>query len=225
MSDLGIFIDESGDIGSNSDFYIVTLVFHDQSNQIDSQIQGFESELAHLGLSSQSIVHAGPIVRREEAYKDMSLTMRRKIFFKMFSFMRLCNLAHVSFSINKKEHSGQFAIKGRLANNLGGFLTENLGYFQSFEKVIVYYDNGQSLVTDLINTVFNAWLSRVDVRKINHVDYRLAQVADLVCTLELLRIKEQNGMKMSRSEEIFFESRRRLNSVFLKTLRKMEFGL
>ena len=151
--------------------------------------------------------------------------MRRKIFFKMFSFMRLCNLAHVSFSINKKEHSGQFAIKGRLANNLGGFLTENLGYFQSFEKVIVYYDNGQSLVTDLINTVFNAWLSRVDVRKINHVDYRLAQVADLVCTLELLRIKEQNGMKMSRSEEIFFESRRRLNSVFLKTLRKMEFGL
>lgn len=225
MSDLGIFIDESGDIGSNSDFYIVTLVFHDQSNQIDSQIQGFESELAHLGLSSQSIVHAGPIVRREEAYKDMSLTMRRKIFFKMFSFMRLCNLAHVSFSINKKEHSGQFAIKGRLANNLGGFLTENLGYFQSFEKVIVYYDNGQSLVTDLINTVFNAWLSRVDVRKINHVDYRLAQVADLVCTLELLRIKEQYGMKMSRSEEIFFESRRRLNSVFLKTLRKMEFGL
>lgn len=225
MSDLGIFIDESGDIGSNSDFYIVTLVFHDQSNQIDSQIQGFESELAHLGLSSQSIVHAGPIVRREEAYKDMSLAMRRKIFFKMFSFMRLCNLAHVSFSINKKEYSGQFAIKGRLANNLGRFLTENLGYFQSFEKVIVYYDNGQSLVTDLINTVFNAWLSRVDVRKINHVDYRLAQIADLVCTLELLRIKEQYGMKMSRSEEIFFESRRRLNSVFLKTLRKMEFGL
>ena len=183
MSDLGIFIDESGDIGSNSDFYIVTLVFHDQSNQIDSQIQGFESELAHLGLSSQSIVHAGPIVRREEAYKDMSLAMRRKIFFKMFSFMRLCNLAHVSFSINKKEYS------------------------------------------DLINSVFNARLSLVDVRKINHADYRLAQVADLVCTLELLRIKEQYGMKMSRSEEIFFESRRRLNSVFLKTLRKMEFGL
>ena len=56
MSDLGIFIDESGDTGSNSDFYIVTLVFHDQSNQIDSQIQGFESELVYLGLSSQSIV-------------------------------------------------------------------------------------------------------------------------------------------------------------------------
>ena len=31
MSDLGIFIDESGDVGSSSEFYLITLVFHDQS--------------------------------------------------------------------------------------------------------------------------------------------------------------------------------------------------
>ena len=96
-------------------------------------------------------------------------------------------------------------------------------YFQRFDKVIVYYDNGQAIVTDLINTVFNAYLSRVDVRKIKHADYRLSQAADLVCTLELLRLKEKYGATMSRSEEIFFGSRRRLRKMFLKTLDRMSF--
>ena len=126
--------------------------------------------------------------------------------------------------MNKKEHFGQLAIKGRLANELGTFLRDNLEYFQNFDKVIVYYDNGQAIVVDLINTVFSAYLSRVDVRKISHADYRLSQAADLICTLELLRLKEERGVSMSRSEEIFFESRRRLNKVFFKTLNKMSFG-
>ncbi len=29
LPDLGIFIDESGDVGSNSEFYLITMVFHD----------------------------------------------------------------------------------------------------------------------------------------------------------------------------------------------------
>lgn len=154
----------------------------------------------------------------------MSLELRRKIFFKMFSFVRLCGVRHKSFCVSKKEHPGQFAIKGKLANELGAFLRDNLEFFQSFSKVIVYYDNGQTIVTDLINTVFSAYLSRVDVRKISHADYRLCQAADLICTLELLRLKEERSIAMSRSEEIFFESRRRLNKVFLKTLRKTSFN-
>lgn len=36
-SDLGISIDESGDVGSNSEFYLITVVFHDQSSSIEGQ--------------------------------------------------------------------------------------------------------------------------------------------------------------------------------------------
>lgn len=31
MKELSIFIDESGDVGSCSDYYLVAFVFHDQS--------------------------------------------------------------------------------------------------------------------------------------------------------------------------------------------------
>ena len=113
--------------------------------------------------------------------------------------------------------------EGRLANELGSFLRDNLAFFQGFESVIVYYDNGQALVTDLINTVLCAYLTNVDVRKIAPSEYRLSQTADMVCTLELMRRKSENGAGMSKSELIFFESRRRLSKVFLKTLKGLEF--
>ena len=96
-----------------------------------------------------------------------------------------------------------------ISNELGSFLRDNLAFFQGFESVIVYYDNGQALVTDLINTVLCAYLTNVDVRKIAPYEYRLSQAADMVCTLELMREKSENGAGMSKSEFIFFESRRR----------------
>lgn len=119
----------------------------------------------------------------------------------MFSFMRLCPITYKKFAVVKKECIDRFSLRGRLANELGGFLRDNLEYFQSFDKVIVYYDNGQALVTDLINTVLCSYLNNVDVRKITPDDYRLSQAADMACTLELMCMKIEQGYGMSRSEE------------------------
>ncbi len=223
MSNLGIFIDESGDVGSNSEFYLITMVFHDQASSIEEQERRLRHELDLMGLHSGGAVHSGPIVRKEDEWKNVDLEKRRKVFFKMFSFVRLCPISYTTLSVRKKECRDRFALRGRLANELGAFLRDNLAFFQGFESVIVYYDNGQALVTDLINTVLCAYLTNVDVRKITPSEYRLSQAADMLCTLELMREKSENGVGMSKSELIFFESRRRLSKVFLKTLKKLEF--
>ena len=89
-----------------------------------------------------------PIVRKEDEWKDVDLEKRRKVFFKMFSFMRLSPISYKTFSVRKRECADRFALRGRLANELGSFLRDNLAFFQGFESVIVYYDNGQALVTD-----------------------------------------------------------------------------
>lgn len=34
MSELSVFVDESGDLGGVSNYYLVTLVFHDQNDAI-----------------------------------------------------------------------------------------------------------------------------------------------------------------------------------------------
>ena len=53
MKVLSVFIDESGDFGQykpHSPFYIVTLVFHDQSVDISANINHLDSRLYQEGL-------------------------------------------------------------------------------------------------------------------------------------------------------------------------------
>ena len=44
--ELGIFVDESGDTAGLSRYYLLTLVFHDQSKLITKNIIGYEKSLA-----------------------------------------------------------------------------------------------------------------------------------------------------------------------------------
>ena len=79
--ELSVFVDESGDFGEydyHAPYYIISLVFHNQSNDIQFDLSHFNDELAYLNLSNHC-VHAGPIIRSEEEYKGMSLDERRKI--------------------------------------------------------------------------------------------------------------------------------------------------
>ena len=222
MSDLDIFIDESGGVGSNSEFYLITLVLHDQAYPVTQQASRLSERLAHIGLVPDMAVHSGPIVRKEEDWHAADLTTRRRAFFAMFDFVRHCGISYKTFAVRKSECADRFALRGRLANEMGMFLRDNLSFFQGFDKVIVYYDNGQALVTDLINTVLCAYLSRVDVRKIVPRDYRLSQAADMLCTIELMGQKADRSC-LSRSEEVFFGSRRSLVKSYLRPMERLSF--
>ena len=76
MKELSIFVDESGDFGpfqSHSPFYLFTLVFHDQDASVATQIEHLERELSPLTVSTNHCFHAGPIIRREEDYQNLSV--------------------------------------------------------------------------------------------------------------------------------------------------------
>lgn len=60
MSDLGIFIDESGDVGSDSEFYLITMVFHDQASSIEEQEHRLRHELDLMDLDFGNAVQAAP---------------------------------------------------------------------------------------------------------------------------------------------------------------------
>ncbi len=66
MGELSIFIDESGDFGevvNTSPYYIVTFVFHNQSNDISSNIERFENQLKDCGFTDE-YVHTHPLIRK-----------------------------------------------------------------------------------------------------------------------------------------------------------------
>lgn len=227
LAELSIFIDESGDFGDyekHAPFYIITLVFHDQSKDINNQIAHLRKHVREAGFPENHAIHSAPLVRREKDYLNLDMTQRRKLFRSLFNFMRLCDIRYKSFVFKKRELSDHDQLVSRMSREIGGFVRDNFEFFRSFDDVIVYYDNGQKEVTNLVNTVFNVFLE-ADVRKVNPSDYSLFQAADMFCTLRLLAEKLEDGQaSLSKSELDFFLSVRDLKKNYLKPARAKRLG-
>ncbi|MBP3489493.1 MAG: DUF3800 domain-containing protein [Roseburia sp.] len=224
MKELSIFVDESGDFGeysAHAPYYIVAMVLHDQANDITTEIAKLNRELKNLGYENH-VVHTEPLIRREEDYRNLSPNERRSIFTKLYYFTTKCQIQYKTFIFQKKDFENVFKLEGRMAREISGFIRENLTYFQGFEKVILYYDNGQHELNRILNTVLASELADYDVRKVLPCDYKLFQAADLICTLELLRLKAESG-SLTRSEKLIFHTKRDLKKDFLKGILKKEF--
>ena len=96
-------------------------------------------------------------------------------------------------------------------------------HFLSFHDVKIYYDNVQVEVSKMLSSVFNALLPNPIFRKVMPTEYKLFQAADLLCTLEQVKLKLENNM-FSKSEKSFFGNIRDLKKNYLKPLSKKEWS-
>lgn len=225
MKELSIFVDESGDFGAyekHSPFYIFSLVFHDQAHTIEQQIKLLEEGLNNLNLSKEHCFHAGPIIRREEDYQFLSIKERRRCLNRIMTFAKNIDISYTVFSIEKKHLSNSLDLTVQLSKKLSNFIRENYGFFSEFDHIVLYYDNGQVELGKLLATVFSILLPQTEIRKVTPVNYRLFQVADLICTFELISLKSEHHI-LSKSEENFFGSMRDMKKNYLKPMLKKKF--
>ena len=84
------------------------------------------------------------------------------------------------------------------------FIKENQSYFDSFEKIVIYYDNGQETLATILDIVF-ATNERVERRiEFDHTKKRLFQVSDMLTFVDKLDYKFHNNMPFTRAEKYFF---------------------
>lgn len=231
MRELSIFIDESGDFGpfeKHSPFYVLSLVFHDQSDDITGHLDKIHEALVVRGLPADHAIHTGPLIRREQDYRWLDMSSRRSIFRVLVDFVRTCEMTHHSWVFSKRELGDSDQLVSRMSRELGALIREQYGYFGEWDRIVIYYDNGQKEITNLVNSVFNAHLTNVEVRKVVPADYSLFQAADLCCTLALLRQKIET-VGLSSSERDFFSTprdsaERALKKGYFKTLDRKRFG-
>ena len=191
MKELSIFIDESGDFGE----YSYHSPWYIISMVFHDQEKSIEEPLEYLE--------------------------RRKIFNKMLTFIRQSGISYKSFYIEKKHIEDVVEASGKLSKMISGFIREHYDYFLSFDIVKVYYDNGQIELNKILSTIFNAFLPRVEFRKVTPSDYRLFQAADMICTFELLKLKIAEH-KVSKSEEIFFGNVNDLKRNYIKIINRQD---
>lgn len=201
MNELSVFIDESGDFGKydpKAPFYIIGMVLHDQRRDISLQVKTLNSALKETALT-RDFVHVGPLIRRENEYKDLSVAERLRILRRLIKFTTKVDFSWEAFTVEKKHMGSDTQIIERLARDISDFITANYPYFLSFDKIKVYYDNGQSGVMKIIITVFTTLFRNVEFRKAMQKDYKMLQVTDLVCTATLTELK-MKAKALSKSE-------------------------
>lgn len=218
MKELSVFVDEAGVLGPykvRDPYYILSFVFHNQEDDISSDLKVFKENIANLGFNVKSL-HAGPIIRREEEYKNVAREDRKRLFKVMMSFFRKSPLLCKSIYIEKKHMEDDVEIVDRLSTELKRFLSDHLEFFQSFDVVKVYYDNGQIPIAKMLVVVFKFILSNVHFKKVIPSNYQLFQLSDMLCTLKLIELKMEKKA-LSKSELAFFDySDRIIKKEYLK---------
>jgi len=223
MKELSIFVDESGDFGefdSRTPFYILSLVLHDQKVDIKDDLTLLESEMRNIGWPDHCI-HAGPIIRAEYEYKECSLHERQQIIRHLMTFTRKLDIRYKSIYVEKKKGLDEIELTGKLSRQLADLVRQNTDFFTEYDIVKVYYDNGQTQVTKILVSVFTTLLNNVKFIKVIPSDYRLFQVADLICTLKLTELKLERHI-LSKSEQYFFQDDRTFRKNYLKPLDKKQ---
>ena len=223
MKELSVFVDESGDFGEydyHAPFYIISFILHNQEVDISEDVAKLENEMTYLGWSNHC-VHVGPAIRGEYEYANIEPINRQKIVKRIATFTRKLNIKVKSFYVEKKHMEDSVEMTGKLSKLISIFIKDNMEYFLDYNSIKIYYDNGQVEVTRILSSVFNALLDNVEFKRVIPSDYRLFQVADLICTLKLIELKRNNNI-LSKSEKLFFVDDRTLKKNYLKIVESKE---
>ena len=223
---VSVFVDESGRFqhpDSDSRFYILGMVFHDQDDSIAEQLQALERSEQEIDIEDHCF-HAGPLIRKEKGYEFMSRRLRGRIFSRMMAFAAKTPFRYHCLCVDKKLIDSASQIVTRLQRELVAFIDVRRPAIEGIDSVKVYYDCGQSPVTNLLHRTFEESLgSRVSfAQDVHPVDYRLFQLADLVCTLHLIERRLDAGLPMTKSEVRFFGGPRDFKRNILRKIKGKE---
>ena len=205
---LSVFVDESGKFqipDSLSPFYIVGLVFHDQGNDVSALVKALDADWDRMGYGNFCF-HAGPLIRKEKGFMFMKREERKAIWARMMLFARKVNFRYKCLVVDKRYVNSSRQIVEKLQWALGEYLVGHREMTDAFQQIKIYYDCGQTPITKLLHDTFSARLSgKVEfAQAVRPENYKLFQLADLICSVKLLELKLSAGMSMTVRENKFF---------------------
>ena len=213
---LSVYIDETGDFGpydSITKIYGVAFVLCDDMSKCGPYLKRFYRRLQNKEAGNYPI-HVGPLIRREGPYANLEQENRILLFDVLFDLLLESPVSILHTMIRKTEKESDV----EMAKALSNLVKDNLQYLNSFEKIFIYYDNGQSQLRSLLLGVFSANFLNFEMVLAKQSEHAFMQLADLAASLTLLEYKVREG-NLSKSENEFFAGRRKLKKVYLSGLR------
>ena len=163
MPEISLFVDESGESGTESKYYLLTLVFHEQDSNIDRQIELYENALRDKGLPDIPL-HASPLLNGHDDYEGMDIQDRKRLLQTFFTMLQHMPIKYHTFAYKKSDFKSDATLITRIKRDVVNLVFDNLEYLQRFDKVKVYYDYGQYVVGSTLSPSLCAMRSSTPYR-------------------------------------------------------------
>lgn len=220
---LNLHIDEAGNQDLSEGLYLVAVVLHEHTADIEGPIRAYEERLRLANLGDVPF-HGKDLLHGNEAYKSISVGDRKRLLTQFARLARSLPVRYFTLSYDGRETHGRKELEARIRRDLASLVFDHLVYFQRFTSISVYYDDGQKVLSIALHDALEFVLASnvADFREADHSARRLLQMADYICTVERARIAFDNGMQ-TKTQERFFGNRRNFMQSYVKQLARKRF--
>ena len=222
MKKLNIFVDETGEFGFGtgaSELYGVSFTFHEHNDDIMPELLKLNERLDKIGYTN--MIHMADLIMHRGDYVNFNIDTRKSIFKAIYHISRKKPVKYHTIIIDKKYTDNSRILRQKLSTDINKMIKENESYFEKFDEIVMYYDNGQEILGTILDSIFlrfDSFVHRVDF---DHQEKRLFQVSDMLTFIDKYDYKFKNKIKISKSEKYFF-STEEIRKV-LKELNKKRF--
>lgn len=221
---LNLHLDESGSQDLSEGRYIVAVVLHDHSEDIDQVIERYERRLLSAGLPNVPF-HGKDLLHGNVDYRTIRPGERKRLLTQFARFVRELPISFFTLRYDADIVHGREELESRIRRDLITLIFKRLEFFQTYDVIAVYYDNGQGAVSVALHDALDYALARnvADYRDADPNARRLLQVVDYICTVVRIAEDYDNG-KQTKTHERFFGTRRNFSQSFKKQLYRKAFA-
>ena len=150
------------------------------------------------------MIHLAYLVAKRGDYSHFDFERRKSIFWAIFYFSNRVKVRIRTVIVDKRYINKKMQLNMALAREIGKFINENQEYINSFDKVVIYYDNGQETLATILDTLFATNPKVERIIDFDHKKKRLFQVSDMLTVIDKLEYKRKNNIPFTKNEEYFF---------------------
>lgn len=193
-------------------------MLHNHSDNISAPIDEYKKRLTNAGLEDVPF-HGKDLLHGNERYRSISPCDRKRLLTQFARLVRALPISYFTLRYSSSETHNKDELESRIRRDLVSLVYDHLSYFQGFDTISVYYDDGQAAVSVALHDALDYVLAKhvADYRDADYNARILLQVADYICTIERAAIAYNNGGQ-SKTQERFFGSRRSFMQSFMKQL-------
>ncbi len=205
MKRLNIFVDETGEFGFGNDaseLYGVSFTFHEQDDDIMPELKKLNDRLERIGYTN--MIHMADLIMKRGDYSKFEIGKRKSIFNAIYQFSRKIPVKYYTLIVDKKYTDNSRVLRQQVSSAINKMIKEHNEYFERFDKIVMYYDNGQETLGTILDSIFlryDGFEHRVDF---DHEEKRLFQVSDMLTYIDKFDYKYKNKMSFTKSEKYFF---------------------